>query len=182
MRTSHPPHVLALLSLAAALAVLVVPRAAQATSNFPPAMQTDLTLKAAPQCAICHTDGNAGGRGTVNTPFGASARAHGLVAYDATSLSNALTAMTADGTDSDGDCVPDVTELKNGTDPNVPDSGKTCAVTASSGDLPAYGCGARVASRDEAPRGWIVAFGLGCVLAAGARRKAQRRKCLHSSS
>jgi len=162
--------------LATLLALLLFAGRAQATSNFPPAMQTDLSLKAAPQCALCHTDGSAGGRGTVNTPFGISVRSHGLVAYDTTSLQTALTAMAADGTDSDGDCIPDITELKDGTNPNVADSGKTCGppVTAST-DLPGYGCGAHIAPTSSPGASWIGASSLLGLLVIATRRRRARR-------
>jgi len=128
-----------------ALALLLTTGQARATSNFPAAIQTDLALASPPACSLCHTTGNAGGRGTVNTPFGISMRADGLVAYDTTSLKTALDAMAAAGTDSDGDCTPDITDLKNGQDPNVPHTGKVCGTPVTQGDVPLYGCGAHVA-------------------------------------
>ena len=51
------------LSLLSALLVLTLAAPdAYATSNFPMDIQTDLALKSAPACALCHTTGNAGGR------------------------------------------------------------------------------------------------------------------------
>ena len=46
-------------------------------------------------------------------------RARGLVAQNLGSLDTALDALAAENTDSDGDGVPDIDELKAGTDPNV---------------------------------------------------------------
>ena len=163
-----------------ALAVALTATTASATPNFPSAISSDLGLSYSPKCALCHTDGNGGGRGTVNTPFGTNARADGLVAYDTTSLQQALDTMAADGTDSDGDCIPDVTELKNGTDPNVADSGETCAVSSTSALTPEYGC-AIVSSAsthsDEGvwallPCAWVVAS---CHRRARSRRRAHGR-------
>ncbi len=107
----------------AALASIMLPRPALATANFPGEIQTHLGLAAQPpaSCSLCHTTGSAGGKGTVNTPFGVSVRGHGAVANDPAALDSALDAMGKDGTDSDGDKVPDVTELTNGTNPNVND-------------------------------------------------------------
>ena len=110
-------------ALTATLAWVGAPRAAQATAGFPGEIQTHLALSAQPpsSCSLCHTTGSAGGKGTVNTPFGVSVRGHGAVANDSAALDAALDAMDKDGTDSDGDKVPDITELRNGTDPNVND-------------------------------------------------------------
>ncbi len=138
---------------AAVVAVLVLTLAgpARATANFPAAIQSDLALTGAPACALCHTTGNSGGFGTVNTPFGKSVRAHGLVAFDEAKLKSALDAMAADHTDSDADCVDDIGELKQGTDPNTATPAAGCdAGTAStfgaSPEEPRYGCGAHVAA------------------------------------
>src|SRR5215472_1204441 len=87
---------------------------ANATPNFPPGIEQDLDLKAAPDCAVCHTDGDQGGLGTVNTPFGKSIRAHGVVAYDVGSLDKALSEMETDGVNSAGACLDDIDELKAG--------------------------------------------------------------------
>jgi MYXO-CTERM domain-containing protein len=138
--------------LSVSLGAIAFPSIANATENFPPAVQSDLSLKGAPDCSLCHTSGDQGGKGTVNTPFGRSARAHGLVEYDDSALKNALTAMAADGTDSDGDCVGDIAELKAGTNPDVVDNPVTCDAGGGGANAgptleePRYGCGAHVAN------------------------------------
>ena len=101
------------------------------TPNFPPAVQTDVGMAQQPNCALCHL-GGVGQAGTVTTPFGQSLRARGAVAYDENALKTALAALAAEMKDSDGDGVPDITELKNGTDPNVGNGGPA--------DVPQYGC------------------------------------------
>ncbi|MGH7281268.1 MAG: hypothetical protein ACRELY_07085 [Polyangiaceae bacterium] len=107
------------LGLISAFAFVVFsPAVANATPNFPPGMQEDLDLKSAPDCALCHTDGDQGGLGTVNTPFGKSIRAQGVVAFDTGSLQEALTQMQTDDTNSAGACLDDIDELKSGGDPN----------------------------------------------------------------
>jgi hypothetical protein len=94
-------------------------RAAQATSNFPDAVQRDLGLAQTPDCSLCHAGGITG-LGTVTTPFGTSMRARGLVASDENSLKTALDLMAKSNVDSDGDGIPDIVELRDGTDPNAP--------------------------------------------------------------
>jgi hypothetical protein len=144
---------------------------AGATPNFPPALQQDLSIPNAPDCSICHTDGDQGGLGTVNTPFGKNMRARGLVAFDTSSLTTALDQMTTENVDSAGDCMDDIDELKAGRDPNLPDPAGTCpdggaggagqpAETPSSAS-PSYGCGGKIApSRSNGEVGWGLAFGL----------------------
>ncbi len=123
--------------------VLALSGAARATPNFPPFIQQDLGLAAEPHCAICHSDGDTGGLGTVNTPFGKNMRQRGLVHFDTGALKSALDQMTADDVNSAGDCLDDIDELKAGRDPNVPDD--TCdgggMITPSAGEGPSYGCG-----------------------------------------
>ena len=102
------------------------------TPNFPPAVEADVGMTQQPACALCHL-GGVGQAGTVTTPFGQALRARGAVAYDENALKTALAALAAEMKDSDGDGVPDITELKNGTDPNVPSGGSAPIV-------PQYGC------------------------------------------
>ena len=112
------------------LAVLGV-GAAHASSIYPPEIRNHLSLSYTPDCSLCHANGQTG-FGTVTTPFGKSMRARGLVAQNIASLDTALDALAAERTDSDGDGVPDIDELKAGTNPNV----------AGGGDVPppSYGC------------------------------------------
>jgi hypothetical protein len=123
-------------------AILVLAAPARASSSYPTDIQADLSLSAPPpeSCALCHTNGVTG-MGTVNTPFGKTARSstYGLGAQSPTKLAQVLTAMQSAGTDSDGDGVTDIAELKAGTDPNVAGTSTTT--------LPplGYGCGAQSA-------------------------------------
>ncbi|MEO7113033.1 MAG: hypothetical protein ABI183_21525 [Polyangiaceae bacterium] len=129
---------------------LLAPRFAFATPNFPPAIQQDLSLAAPPDCSICHTDGDQGGKGTATTPFAVNMRARGLVEFDTTSLSTALNQMETSHVDSTGDCLDDIDELKAGRNPNLPDPAGACAdAGAEAGTLsetpagpapPTYGC------------------------------------------
>jgi hypothetical protein len=112
-------------------AVLAFSPSARATPNFPGAVKAHLQLAAEPACTLCHA--GPPGRGTVNTPFGKTMRSRGLVAYDDASLRTALDALAAENKDSDGDGVPDIRELKEGTDPNAGPGG-------SDDVTPEYGC------------------------------------------
>jgi len=104
---------------------------AHASSIFPTEVHAHLALSYTPDCVLCHNTPS-GGFGTVTTPFGMSMRNRGLVAQSIPSLDTALDALTAEKTDSDHDGVPDIDELKAGTNPNVAGGG---AVTP-----PSYGC------------------------------------------
>lgn len=145
---------------AASAFVLLSASSALATSNFPTALRTKLTLTYDPQCATCHTNGITG-KGTVNTPFGTSMRARGLVASDEAKLATAVDQMVTDKVDSDLDGVTDVDELKAGTDPNAKPG-------ASSGV--GYGCNASGADPSSLAVGIGVAAAL--LMSRGRRRRA----------
>jgi hypothetical protein len=104
---------------------------AHASSIFPPEVRGHLSLTYAPDCSLCHANGQTG-FGTVTTPFGTSMRSRGLVAQNIASLDTALDALAAEKTDSDGDGVPDIDELKTGSNPNVAGGGSV--------PPPSYGC------------------------------------------
>jgi len=123
--------------------VLLAASPARATPNFPPAIQQHLGLAAPPPCRTCHVTGEQGGKGTVNTLFGAKMRSRGLVEFDEASLRTALDALRAEGSDVDQDGVSDIQELIAGTDPNNPPGGDS--------ETPSYGCGARVSATRTLP-------------------------------
>lgn len=109
------PHSLSLLAL-------LVATSAGATSNYPGTIKNTLELQRVPQCTLCHAT-NAGGAGTSNSPFSLSLQAAGLTGGgDLDGLNAALAKLEMDGTDSDMDGVADITELRNGTNPNVADA------------------------------------------------------------
>ena len=99
------------------VATLLAGGLAHASSNYPAEIRAHLGLSYTPDCTLCHNVPS-GGYGTVTTPFGTSMRARGLVAQNVQSLDTALDALAAEKTDSDGDGVPDIDELKAGTNPN----------------------------------------------------------------
>jgi hypothetical protein len=125
--------------------------AAFASAVYPSEVKTHLSLSSTPQCTLCHTN-LSGGSGTVTKPFGKSMMSvGGLTGGSQTGkLDTALDALQSAGTDSDSDGVPDITELKNGTDPNVADAatdGGTGGGAGGSGGgggtvaTETYGCG-----------------------------------------
>ncbi len=122
------------LVLAVAIAVSWVSNA-QAKEEFPGQIESDVPgVTYQVPCGVCHIKGNTGGS-TPITAFALSLRDRGL-SGDTTSLATALSRLAADGTDSDGDGVGDVDELKAGTDPNSSANADIATVQA-----PGYGCG-----------------------------------------
>jgi hypothetical protein len=91
-----------------------------------------------PACTICHTD-TLGGFGTVTVAFGKSAQLAGLN-FTEPSLVPALNKLEEAGTDSDGDGIGDITELRAGQDPNG-----TVDLCSQAALAARYGCGAHIA-------------------------------------
>ncbi|MBX3210692.1 MAG: hypothetical protein KF850_01520 [Labilithrix sp.] len=152
-----------LLALLSTSLLVASARTARATPNFPDVVASHLALDAAPPCTLCHVGTPA--RGNVTTPFGATLRSRGAVAYDEAALRLALDALAAERKDSDGDGVPDIDELRAGDDPN----GAPGAVTT-----PEYGCAIGRASA-AAGSGTAAVAALGLALALVGTRRARRR-------
>jgi MYXO-CTERM domain-containing protein len=156
------------LRLAAAFVVsliaLAVAPAARAKERFPSIIRDDpaLQLNYDPPCRLCHIQGTTGA-GSVSTPFATSMLAHGMTQDEAT-IVPALTALAADGTDSDGDGKSDIFELQHDMDPNTP-----ADATLSDGD-PKYGCSTAGAGHADAFAGAALA----ALVLAGARRRRRR--------
>ena len=100
------------------LAAALVALPAAASDTFPARIQQDLHLDKAPDCILCH-ETESGGKNTVKQPFGLSMRQAGLVAGNLGSLDIALQTLEKKETDSDGDGVPDIDELRRGRNPNA---------------------------------------------------------------
>ncbi len=111
---------------------------AEAHSTFPTLIQSDLDMPCLPACTICHKD-TLGGFGTVTMGFGKSAQLAGLN-FTEPSLVPALNKLEEAGTDSDGDGIGDIVELRAGQDPNG--SVDLCSQAALAAR---YGCGAHIA-------------------------------------
>lgn len=154
-----------LAGLGAAVAVLA-PGSALATPNFPPEIETHLMLTYQPACSLCHQGTQ--NLNTVTTPFGISIKAAGLEGHpnDTAALDMALDKLEADMTDSDKDGTPDIQELKDCTDPNMPGGGNVCG-----GETIAYGCFNQIAGGASAPWAGAAFTVLGLALAMRRRRR-----------
>jgi hypothetical protein len=124
--------------------MLALPRVARAEPTYPAEMQSHLGLNFTPLCTLCHAN-NAGGLGTVTTPFGKALMTRGLTTNIAT-LDPALDALASANIDSNGDGVPDIQQLKNGFDPNT-------GAHVSNLQQEQFGCGAQIAPRNARPVG-----------------------------
>lgn len=109
------------LAFATALAVLVVPRWASASVTYPAELKKRWDVETlpvpGPYCTLCHRT-DAGGTGTISTPFGRALLSAGAVGDSVPSLDGALDTLENNGTDSDRDGVSDFDELRAGLDPN----------------------------------------------------------------
>jgi hypothetical protein len=144
---------------------------ASASPNYPEAVQMHLGLESPPPCTLCHSGGMTG-IGTVNTPFGKSAREKGLGAADTSKLTSVLDQMKT--VDSDGDGTFDIDELVAGTDPNTAGGGPV----AQKPQL-GYGCAATLSPGRPAPSsGAALGLALVAALAWSRRRRgdAERRR------
>ena len=94
--------------------LLLSASAARALPEYPALIEAQLGLASAPACNICHSS-TAGG-GPVSQPFGQAMQAAGLN-RSADSLPGALDQLALDGTDSNGDGIPDIEGLKMGIEP-----------------------------------------------------------------
>jgi hypothetical protein len=102
---------------------------AAASLVYPDAVAEQTMAKNDVTCVLCHTS-RAGGAGTVNQPFGKSLRSIGLTGgSNRNALIDALKLLEAEKTDSDKDGVDDITELRQGTNPNRPDNVRTVGGT-----------------------------------------------------
>lgn len=98
--------------------VAVPDTAAASLTTYAREVKNYLQLQQEPGCTLCHQDDD-GGDDTVTRPFGESVRAFGAIGdEDVGSLTYALGEMEYYEVDSDGDTVPDMDELRQGTDPN----------------------------------------------------------------
>jgi len=107
-----------LFPLCAAAALLTAATSARAVPSYPKKIESTLGLDYTPPCSICHENGQTG-NGTPIEAFAWSLRARGLTS-NRNSITTALTADQNDDVDSDGDGIPDIKELEDGTDVNSP--------------------------------------------------------------
>ncbi len=152
-------------STAVVAVTLLFAGAASASPDYPATIKSHLGLMSAPECALCHTDGQTS-LGTVNTLFGTTARGtYKLSSGDTALLGTVLDKMKTDNVDSDGDGTGDIDELVAGTDPNVKGGGAVAAKPELT-----YGCAATVAPGRPLPSSGA-ALGLALVAAIALARR-----------
>ncbi len=157
-------------ALSLGMGLFVAARPASGSPAFPGVVQSTLNMPCAPPCTLCHRDLN-GGLGTVVQPFGKAMIAHDAEATNQDSVRSALAALEADAVDSDGDGVPDISELERGQNPNVKGDAGLCG--------PTYGCGAHVAPARHLDGFAAIAGAITALALAGAARRRRRRKRVH---
>ena len=159
--------------LALVLVALSLSPAAIASQQYPDEIKAQLMLADAPLCTICHLT-NIGGAMTVTKLFGLNLmNKYGLRQQDVAGLRRAITQAQQNGDNVDGDQVPDIDELIQGTDPNVPEGG-----VAEEG--PKFGCyctAVRARSGLSAAGAvWLAALALSGFRRKGAPRRRQERQ------
>ena len=162
-------------------AAMFVVEPARAYYGLPEHLQSTYNLPCKPECTFCHGS-NAGGKGNerkATTPTGATLPSgfittlkdvgH-IVAVDSTTWVPAFNLVESARTDTDQDQVPDIEELKVGSDPM---DGAPTASVCSGGGGPTYGC-VRVA-RGTSVDGMALLTS-GAVLLAGIALTRRRRR------
>jgi len=141
--------------------LLAMPGVAQADPTYPAEIQSHLGLSFTPQCTLCHATNN-GGLGTISTQFGRALQSKGLTSNTAT-LAPALDALNSASTDSNGDGIPDIQQLKKRIDPNT-------GLPLSNVEQEQFGCGGQIA------RGPVRSTGYGSIFAGLIFLALERRK------
>lgn len=111
---------------------------ASAAPSYSRHLQTSLDMPCAPSCLLCHTEAK-GGAATANTKLGISLRKAGLECCSLRELDEIVADLEQQEKDSDGDGVPDIAELREGSDPNVK---RSDALIACAPPAIAHGCSA----------------------------------------
>lgn len=140
------------------LALLIVPQDAHASRTFSDEIAEALGASRAPACTVCHQRGDNGV--AVPTPFSSSLASFGFDRRRADSIGPALSALEVAATDSDGDGVGDVAELRAQRDPNVAEAG---------------GCSVAGGAPTSRGKGLLVLLGVGLTLVSRRARRGPRR-------
>jgi hypothetical protein len=148
-------------------AVLLWAPSGFASQGYPEEVARALAMPCVPSCLLCHN--NLRGGIMKLSPFGQRAKDAGLLFSTPSTI--APTMMTLETMmpppDTDGDMIPDITELRAGSDPNEIGEGQVC------GGTPLYGCGARIA-RERKVEPIALGAALGVALALGLARRRRR--------
>jgi len=162
--------------IALPLALLASSTPALGSLLFPEEIKKHLDLAEvpppAPGCRVCHKT-DEGGFKNVTKPFGRTMMGFGTTASSVPAMLAALDAAEEAGSDSDRDGTPDVTELREGTDPNVriAEPGEEPLPPIEEVPLPETGCA--MAAR---PRGATEGAGLAALAVAWLLSRRWRRR------
>jgi hypothetical protein len=164
-------------SALASLAFVLASRSALAGLNMPdmpPAIQAAAKMPCTPACTLCHMT-EAGGTGTAFKPFVQDLFNVGFNRDSSYPEIEAAIAALDDlgkqndpSADGDKDGIPDVQELRDGTDPNSPGTNSLCAKPG-----PVYGC-VRVAKPGPVDSAATVASGAVLLLGLALLRRRSR--------
>jgi hypothetical protein len=136
--------------------LMVHPAAAQ--PEYPGYIRDHLQMACTPRCTLCHEVAAPTSAPKEGTPFFEAFTREGVIGGELENVKAALDRMATEGTDSDGDQVADIVELK----PSVvaPPPGMTAYLASNpngEGDICAsevdYGCGAQMAGGPAFPAG-----------------------------
>jgi len=136
---------------------------AGASSGFEVVLEESLELDHTPRCSLCHED-DTGGLDTATKPFGRCAKDAGIVIRNEGSLQDALEGPML-GCDNDQDGSADVTELRQGRDPNLWDPPKP-ASTGGGGEAGGASEGALSTSGPSGAPPSVHPLSTGCALTA----------------
>jgi MYXO-CTERM domain-containing protein len=162
-----------LVAIAALGSALLSSGLARASVTYPAELirrwETETLPVPGPYCTLCHRT-DAGGAGTVSTPFGRALMSEGALGNNVPSLDSALDALEAAGSDSDRDGVTDIEELRAGLDPNQGDvAGGADPDPLADVPLPRTGCSFGATNSETS---WLVGVALGFALLLRRRRSA----------
>jgi hypothetical protein len=169
------------MKLSLASAVFFVCGSAAASPNFPETIESTLGISHLPVpglgCRLCH-DTDEGGTNTVHTRFGNTMKRDGVNGNSNIGL--LVAALHEDeqrGTDSDGDGVADIDELRAGTDPSVPQVSGDGGLAFLPPEPPALETGCSFHADRRANGFWLGALALALL---SLRRRAPRSRISNS--